>query len=200
VEKAKQAATAFQQATNDYSAALQNQYNRRVAIDQAPHPRQAEHPLLYAGYLGSRAAGSAVLPALSQEGRVRGGLEGLHPSITARIVLDAVESPTPILLKTAGPLGAGTMTKDYAFAYRPSLPRSVINVANLCPPTVGGMEHELVEIADLDNPLGYKGNYMIFPLLHSCHLTDYMLSTYEDPDIEKKVIVTGTSGVVVGDT
>lgn len=41
-------------------------------------------------------------------------------------------------------------------------------------------DHDLGIVADLDNPLGYKGNYIIFPLLTSCPLTDYMLTDYID--------------------
>lgn len=36
----------------------------------------------------------------------------------------------------------------------------------------------LVEVADLDSFLGFKGNYMIFPLRHSNALTDYMMHPY----------------------
>lgn len=43
-----------------------------------------------------------------------------------------------------------------------------------------GDEVELVEVADLDNPLGYKGNYIIFPLKQPCDLTTYMLSEFVD--------------------
>lgn len=38
----------------------------------------------------------------------------------------------------------------------------------------------LVEIADLDTLLGFKGNYMIFPLRESNALTDFMLVPYVD--------------------
>lgn len=38
----------------------------------------------------------------------------------------------------------------------------------------------LAEVADLDNFLGFKGNYMIFPLLESNPLTDYMMEPYVD--------------------
>jgi hypothetical protein len=38
----------------------------------------------------------------------------------------------------------------------------------------------LVEIADLDNLLGFKGNYMIFPLKESNDLTDFMMRPYVD--------------------
>jgi hypothetical protein len=38
----------------------------------------------------------------------------------------------------------------------------------------------LSQVADLDNLLGYKGNYMIFPLLESNPLTDFMMDPYID--------------------
>lgn len=39
---------------------------------------------------------------------------------------------------------------------------------------------QLIEVADLDNLLGFKGNYMLFPLKESNVLTDYMMQDYED--------------------
>lgn len=39
----------------------------------------------------------------------------------------------------------------------------------------------LEEFADLDNLLGFKGNYMIFPLKQSNVLTDFMMVPYLDP-------------------
>jgi hypothetical protein len=41
----------------------------------------------------------------------------------------------------------------------------------------------LAEAADLDNPLGYKGNYMIFPLKQSNALTDFMMTPYVDSEL-----------------
>ncbi len=38
----------------------------------------------------------------------------------------------------------------------------------------------LIEIADLDSPLGYKGNYIAFPLKTCTFLTDYMMNEYVD--------------------
>src|SRR6185503_17168051 len=38
----------------------------------------------------------------------------------------------------------------------------------------------LSEVADLDSPLGFKGNYMIFPLIESNPLTDFMMEPYVD--------------------
>lgn len=39
----------------------------------------------------------------------------------------------------------------------------------------------LGDVADLDNPLGFKGNYMMFPLTRENALTDFMLTPYYDP-------------------
>jgi hypothetical protein len=43
-------------------------------------------------------------------------------------------------------------------------------------------DHEpLEEVADLDDLLGFKGNYMMFPLRKSNALTDFMTIPYLDP-------------------
>jgi hypothetical protein len=60
-----------------------------------------------------------------------------------------------------------------------------------CEPVLDpGTKVDLVEIADIDNPLGYKGNYIIFPLKSRCYLTTYMLQEFiddayglKDPDV-----------------
>ncbi len=41
-------------------------------------------------------------------------------------------------------------------------------------------KRRLIEIADVDRPLGFKGNYVIFPLKKSSLLTDYMTVGYLD--------------------
>jgi hypothetical protein len=41
----------------------------------------------------------------------------------------------------------------------------------------------LAQIADLDRPLGFKGNYMIFPLRKSNPLTDLMMVPYVDTEL-----------------
>lgn len=43
-----------------------------------------------------------------------------------------------------------------------------------------GKKIDLAEAADLDNLLGYKGNYMLFPLRRSNALTDFMMNPYLD--------------------
>ncbi|MEO8018238.1 MAG: hypothetical protein ABI769_10520 [Pseudomonadota bacterium] len=41
----------------------------------------------------------------------------------------------------------------------------------------------LAEVADLDSPLGFKGNYMMFPLKQSNALTDFMMVPYIDSEL-----------------
>lgn len=41
----------------------------------------------------------------------------------------------------------------------------------------------LAEVADLDNPIGFKGNYMLFPLKKSNALTDFMMMPYIDSEL-----------------
>ena len=41
----------------------------------------------------------------------------------------------------------------------------------------------LAEVADLDNLLGFKGNYLIFPLRQSNALTDFMMTPYVDSEL-----------------
>lgn len=46
--------------------------------------------------------------------------------------------------------------------------------------TVENETRPLVEVADLDQLLGYKGNYMVFPLRESNPITTYMMAPYVD--------------------
>jgi hypothetical protein len=54
-------------------------------------------------------------------------------------------------------------------------------VLEVPPPDAGAARtRKLYEVADLDNLLGYKGNYMIFPLRENSYLTTYMMLDYVD--------------------
>jgi len=49
-------------------------------------------------------------------------------------------------------------------------------------PVISVEEKTLEEVAELDNLLGFKGNYMIFPLKQSNALTDFMMTPYVDSE------------------
>jgi hypothetical protein len=51
-----------------------------------------------------------------------------------------------------------------------------------CRPVIQVEEKTLAEVAELDNLLGFKGNYMIFPLRKSNVLTDFMMAPYVDTE------------------
>lgn len=58
---------------------------------------------------------------------------------------------------------------------------SLFDVSVRMPPPEQWTENRrLHEIADLDKPLGFKGNYMLFPLKECVYLTDYMMQDYVD--------------------
>ena len=79
-----------------------------------------------------------------------------------------------------------TISSNFARRSFPDLPTTTIPTHN----TEVGPELEtvnedenlitLVEVADLDNMLGFKGNYMIFPLKKSNIVTDLMMEPYID--------------------
>jgi hypothetical protein len=153
-KKLTDASGAFTQATAAYSTAIQRQYSRQVAIDQLRvHVKQN---IMY--YM------QAIWDSEPPDQR----FFRLYNKKVFCPDIDRTCSATidPVTTKVA--IGG------------------VIDVAfnNICAPAlgadggVGGTEHALVDVADLDNPLGYKGNYIIFPLVDSCYLTTYMLSSY----------------------
>jgi hypothetical protein len=157
-DKLGQASNAFQRATKDYASAMQNQYTRHIAIDQLRiHAKQ--NILYYMQAIWAhepsdqrffRLYNKKVICAEAQE--------GCASSV----------APDPMTLRVRSP--GGPFEVDFK---------------DICVPTfggagVGGHEHDLIEVADLDEPLGYKGNYIIFPLKDKCHLTFFMLSEFID--------------------
>ena len=46
------------------------------------------------------------------------------------------------------------------------------------PPVTVSTTKKLVEVADLDKVLGYKGNYAIFPLKENNYITLHMMQDY----------------------
>lgn len=173
-DKAKDAASSFESATKDYSAALEQQYNRRVAIDQLRiHVKQN---ILY--YMQAIWDQEPVDQRFFRLYKVKVACIGPDPNC----VVDVSSSQ---------PSGAASAAVMASMVYGAAQPARVVqagalthvvDVDKICSPVggVGGDEHELVEIADIDNPLGYKGNYIIFPLKHSCHISDYMLTDFID--------------------
>ena len=76
------------------------------------------------------------------------------------------------------------------------MPRSVSNAllgkddyvgASLPMPSVPSRKKKLSEVADLDNVLAYKGNYMVFALKENNYLTLHMMQDYLEVGDELRI-------------
>ena len=149
-DKLKQATSAFETATKAYSAAMQNMYTRHIAIDQL-RVHVKQNILYYMQAIWSYEVSDQRYFRLYKQ-------------------------------KVICPDATGGCNPRYRGA-RFINQKVAVDFTNVCVPGVGGVgghQHELSEVADLDNPIGYKGNYIIFPLIDECPLTTYMLTDYVD--------------------
>jgi len=56
-------------------------------------------------------------------------------------------------------------------------------ILTITKPSVDGtVRRPLAEIADIDRPLGFRGNFVVFELRECSQLTDYMAAEFVDPD------------------
>jgi hypothetical protein len=151
--KLKQATSSFEQATKEYAAAIQNQHARHVAIDQLRvHVKQ--NILYYMQAIWDHEPPDQRFFRLYNKRMICPEPQpGCNP-----IIIDEDIPPR-------GDGGGKSLS---------------IGISGCPPGTIGGRKHDLIEVADLDNPLGYKGNYIIFPLKDECYLTTYMLTTFVD--------------------
>ncbi len=150
-DKLKSATATFEAATEKYSAAMQNKYTRHIAIDQLRvHVKQN---ILY--YMQA--------------------IWAHEPSDQRYFRLYQLEVWCPDADSNCKP--------GYEQVGLSGMYSAVINVNQTCVPGLGGTslsakKQTLSELADIDNPIGYKGNYIIFPLVGTCPLTTYMLTDF----------------------
>lgn len=149
--KLKQATDTLQRATTEYAEAMKNKYSRRVAIDQLRlHVKQNILYYMQAIY--------AHEPADQRFFRL-------------------YNKPVWCTEPRKGCVTKTKISKDTRFLDET---RKVIRFSAPCVPELEVNEVDLIEIADLDNPVGYKGNYIIFPLKEHCYITTFMLSDFID--------------------
>lgn len=67
--------------------------------------------------------------------------------------------------------------------------RFPVDVEVTLPRTVPIRPRKLVEVADLDNMLGFKGNYMLFPLKEQHFITDYMQLDFLEHGAEREAVL-----------
>lgn len=184
-KKLTDASAAFNQATQDYSKALQQKFTRHVSIDQLRvHVKQNIVYYMQAIY-AHEPTDQRFFRLYKKQVICPGITAGCAPKYSAKKVHTSATS--------ARSLGAPTheAKKAPTHEYAKSLPSWEVLVSEICVPTldegvdggVGGKTHDLCEVADLDNPIGYKGNYIIFPFIDTCTLVDYMFSNYVDTEL-----------------
>ena len=168
-KKLTAASAAFNQATQDYSKALQLKFSRNVSLyELRVHVKQNIIYYMQAIY-AHEPTDQRFFRLYKKQVICPGVNAGCTPTITSE--------PIPAFNSTSkAPRGV---------AASPALWEVIVN--KVCVPTVdggiGGANHDLCEVADLDNPIGYKGNYIIFPFLDTCTLVDYMLQNYVDTEL-----------------
>ncbi len=158
-ERMVSAQQTLNEATRVYKEALETQTNRRVAIDQLRI--HVKENIFY--YM------QAIWDYEPPDQRF---FRLYHVNV------DLPESPArtvSIRPATEDDLETGIPTVEYG---------GVRYIIQMEAPAMPDPEHPnpkpLVEIADLDHPLGYKGNYIIFPLKTCLYLTNFMMREFFD--------------------
>jgi hypothetical protein len=150
---------ALNEATRTYTSALEAQTNRRVAIDQL-RVHVKENILYYMQAIWDHEPPDQRFFRLYH-------IEVALPESRSRRVHFRPATAEDIAI------GIPTIERGgrrYIVEFEPPAPPDPDN-----PNT-----KQLVEIADLDHPLGYKGNYIIFPLKTCLYLTNFMMREFFD--------------------
>jgi hypothetical protein len=151
------------EATRAYTDALQNQTNRRVAIDKL-RIHVKENILYYMQAIWDHEPPDQRFFRLYN-------VEATLPERTARAaniqLLDVLEGVLEAVGLFVPSVGRFVTVSDWDV---PRPPAAAVTTT----------KKRLVEIADLDHPLGYKGNYIIFPLKICTHLTNFMMREFFD--------------------
>lgn len=163
----KQLATAreaLDSATRTYTEAIENQTNRRVAIDQL-RVHVKENILYYMQAIWDHEPPDQRFFRLYYQ-----DVELPEAGATSMAPAFSIRRATPEEIAR----GVPTVRRGSEFyvigGWTPPVP-----------PLPGfGVTKKLVEIADLDRPLGYKGNYIIFPLKTCVYLTEFMMRQFID--------------------
>lgn len=154
--KLADASLAYEQATKDYAQAMQNKFARHVAIDQLRvHVKQ--NILFYMQAIWDHE------PPDQRFFRLYNKPVKIAEPDDGKITVTKTPSKKPTTSgdpKKNQRVGA-SFNAVWGASYKMR-------------------EVELIEIADLDNPIGYKGNYILFPLKQGTHVTDFMLTEFLD--------------------
>lgn len=154
-EKLTRASNAFADATKAYSAALQNRFSRNLTIDQL-RVHVKDNILYYMQAIWSHEFEDQRFFRLYNK---KISCPKIDSQKNVDVTVNAAMNATGLILNAP----------QFADLWKNA-------------PAGGPGEHELIEIADIDNPLGFKGNYIIFPLKGECPLTTFMLTRFFDSE------------------
>lgn len=149
---------ALAKAKDEYTGAIKSQTDRRVAIDQL-RIHVKENILYYMQAIFDHE------PPDQRFFRLYSVQVPLPESIGTIIIRPATEEEIEMGMPTVRENG-----RHYIVQLDPP------GLADPNNPT----KKPLVEIADIDHPLGYKGNYIIFPLKTCLYLTNFMMCQFFD--------------------
>lgn len=147
-------------ATTAYTEAIESQTNRRVAIDQL-RVHVKENILYYMQAIWDHGPpDQRFFRFYYQE------VELPEPTTDSRTIRRATDEEIARSVPTVRRGGEYYVIEGWASPEPPASGR--------------GIKKKLIEIADLDHPLGYKGNYIIFPLKTCVYLTEFMMRQFID--------------------
>jgi hypothetical protein len=188
--KAGDAATALDAATKDYAAATQAKFDRHVAIDQLRvHVKQ--NVLYYMQAVWTYEPPDqryfrlytlpVKIPVSTSAVKIKGAYkkQGQFPEVIGTLSLPG--SPWPMRSELGEALNAaianGAATNEDESEADPE-------TAEIPPHVLATMfeTKTLSEVADLDSPIGFKGNYVIFPLKVPTFITTFMMKDYIDEE------------------
>ncbi|MBL8951724.1 MAG: hypothetical protein JNK82_13160 [Myxococcaceae bacterium] len=186
-KKASDSTTALQAATNELTRATQNQWNRRVAIDQlrvhvkqnilhymqaiwAHEPPDQRYFRLYDKVIKQPVPKQQTVTV---SGKVHKGEGLLENAAIANLLKDKNLGvlPNPFTVGGANDGESEWVDPVDGGGEVEGIPPSLQPYVKLTP---------LVELADLDNPIGFKGNYIVFPLRQHTFITWMMLMDFVD--------------------
>jgi hypothetical protein len=160
------AINALEQSTNKYNQALKDQVNHRVSIDQLKiHIK--DNIIYYMQAIWGHEPSDQRFFRLYDLPVEWFELDKQTPQIH-----DLPYKPSDVILNSSdlfNKLNKTSKQQRYRVEVKAQIKRSE-------------KTRELIEVADIDSLLGFKGNYMIFPLKENNALTEYMLQDYQDDE------------------
>ncbi|WP_282610990.1 hypothetical protein [Pelagibius sp. Alg239-R121] len=155
-ERLQNVVSALESATDDYSEAIRTQFQKRVAVD-ALRLHIKQNILHYM---------QAIWEHEQPDQRFFRHYDLEVP----------VPEPSEVTCNFFQPISPG-------FPFSQFGQNNVILTGNCPPPFFSDISvstRRLVEVADLDRPLGFKGNYILFPLKECVYITQFMMQDYID--------------------